>query len=142
MSEEFNELIKLLREATPPIKLEWSKDLELGIPEIDRQHRQLVDLMNELYSARYVQDNDAIRDVLCRVISTVRSHFALEERLMKLSGYSEEEYLSHKASHGAFLHTFADYLSEHDVGHDVAAKLQQALFRWMIHHNKEDVRYK
>ena len=143
MTATINDLIDVFKKSiTPPLKIEWTRDLELGIPEIDCQHRQLVDLINELYSARYVMDNDAIRDVLCRVIALVKSHFALEERLMELSGFDQASAAVHRETHHNFVKSFSDYLRDYDVGRDVAYELQQALFRWLLHHNQEDVKYK
>ena len=30
---------------------EWSKDYDLGVPEIDEQHHELINIINDLYES-------------------------------------------------------------------------------------------
>ena len=66
--------------------------------EIDRQHRELVNMLNRLNDA--VKNHESRNDIyrlIDEVISYTRLHFATEEQLMVQSGFPEIE--SHKRMH-------------------------------------------
>ena len=68
------------------------------VSEIDRQHQELVNMLNRLNDA--VKNNESREDIyriIDDVISFTRLHFAFEERLMVQSGYPEIEW--HKDKH-------------------------------------------
>ena len=70
----------------------------LDIAEIDRQHRELVNMFNRLNDA--VKNHESRNDIyrlIDEVISYTRLHFATEEQLMVQSGFPEIE--SHKRMH-------------------------------------------
>lgn len=70
--------------------------------EIDRQHRELVNMLNRLNDAvkNYESRNDIYR-LIDEVISYTRLHFATEELLMARSGFPEIE--SHKRMHAELI---------------------------------------
>ena len=70
----------------------------LNVAEIDRQHRELVNMLNRLNDAvkNYESRKDIYR-IIDEVISYTRLHFATEEQLMVQSGFPEIE--SHKKMH-------------------------------------------
>ncbi|KXS33411.1 MAG: Hemerythrin-like metal-binding protein [Candidatus Gallionella acididurans] len=70
--------------------------------EIDRQHRELVNMLNRLNDAvkNYESRNDIYR-LIDEVISYTRLHFATEELLMVQSGFPEIE--SHKRMHAELI---------------------------------------
>jgi hemerythrin-like metal-binding protein len=76
----------------------WGTHYVLGVEEIDRQHRQLGVLLNQLNDAYRAQaPRDALVDRLNALIVAVGEHFATEESLMARREYPETE--SHKAQH-------------------------------------------
>jgi hemerythrin len=78
--------------------LVWDRTLSVDVPEIDEDHRRLVDLFNLL--AHSVAEGDAksyIEAVLEELISCTQWHFKHEERLMLKYGY--EGILEHKSEH-------------------------------------------
>jgi hemerythrin len=78
--------------------VEWSKDLSVGIEEIDAQHRVLVDLLNEMHDAIQERRGSAVvNDVLAKLAEYTRIHFAVEESLMRIFHYPDYE--AHKAEH-------------------------------------------
>jgi len=78
--------------------LVWDKTLSVDVPEIDEDHRRLVDLFNLLNHS--VVEGDApnyIEAVMEELISCTVWHFKHEERLMLKYGY--EGLLEHKSEH-------------------------------------------
>ena len=81
---------------------EWQDRLTLGVPQVDTQHRGLVDTMNQLYSR-----NEAVAPMseLVRIFGDLdrktRAHFADEERHMASIGYEGLE--RHKLIHAQLL---------------------------------------
>ncbi len=76
----------------------WDNTLSVDVPEIDEDHRRLVDLFNILNHA--VEDKDAasyIEAVMDELISCTVWHFRHEERLMLKYGYGG--LLQHKTEH-------------------------------------------
>ncbi len=68
--------------------VEWSDTLSIGIPEIDDQHRVLIDLLNQLHAAIREQRGRAeCGEILERLIEYTRVHFATEESVMSVFRY-------------------------------------------------------
>ena len=90
--------------------IRWTPDLELGIEEIDRQHREVVDLINRLYACHLAGER---RDVLGAIIEELERqterHFADEERWMADNGIAGAA--EHAAEHRSMLddlHRYCD----------------------------------
>ena len=76
----------------------WNKTLNIGVPEIDEDHRKLVDLF-KLLAASVVEgdEGDFVEAVMEELISFAVWHFRHEERLMLQYGY--ESLANHKSEH-------------------------------------------
>lgn len=63
--------------------IEWTPALEVGLEEMDRQHRQLVKILNELHQAMQAggRQRDLMR-VMDELLQYTKYHFSTEERLM------------------------------------------------------------
>ena len=68
--------------------LSWRTDYEIGVAQIDAEHRSLLDLVNEFHdiSAQSATSKD-IALVLNRLVSYAEEHFQREEKLMSDNGY-------------------------------------------------------
>ena len=63
---------------------EWGPDLEIDHGLIDADHRQLVELVNELHTATSQgQGQEVVASVMERLITYTRQHFAREEQGME-----------------------------------------------------------
>ncbi len=67
----------------------WKKIYEIGIPDVDKQHQQIFDIVNkfytELFSENYIQDTEHIYNILKELRDYCDTHFRYERSL-----YSEE----------------------------------------------------
>lgn len=74
----------------PAVYLEWQKNWESGSDIIDRQHRQMVRMGNELINQSLAGvPYDTLQDSLDSFIDHIRLHFADENRIITAAGYPE-----------------------------------------------------
>jgi hemerythrin len=82
--------------------IEWDPGLEIGIEEIDRQHRELFRRLDRLLEAVRARNARAeIPRLLEFLADYVVTHFTAEEHLMRSKGYPDLP--AHKAEHDGFL---------------------------------------
>jgi hemerythrin len=68
--------------------IDWTPDYDLGIEEIDRQHRRLVEVVNRLHDAMEQGcPKAAMQGVVCDLVTYTEIHFRYEEQLMNRLGY-------------------------------------------------------
>ena len=76
----------------------WSDDFNVDIQEVDEQHKVLVDLLNQLHHAIMERRGKAAsRETLDQLADYTRTHFLLEESLMRVLHYPGLEI--HKQQH-------------------------------------------
>jgi len=112
----------------------WTGELSVNIKEIDRQHKTLVDTINQLWQA--MKDGEArevIGEILKNLVDYTHVHFTYEENLMEKHGYPELE--EHRKKH-AFVtgkvQEFADRLN-HDA-HAPTIELATFVKNWLQQH--------
>ena len=76
--------------------------MEVGVTEVDRQHRKLLDLFNDLEDAlaRRVTAR-MIRPLFAELASYAHYHFRTEQNLMRVHGFSGHD--EHAAVHDEFI---------------------------------------
>lgn len=95
--------------------IEWKDHFSLGVPEIDVEHRELIELINELYASVQRGGTDSTTaDFLGELYTRIAAHFALEERIMRESRY--DEYAEHKADHERLLDDIRDLMDDYEDG--------------------------
>lgn len=79
--------------------IEWSSKMETGIEAMDRDHKRLVELLNNLHSM--IRDNKTSKTDLEVIVEDVydytKYHFHLEERLLRMA--KNPSYEKHKEMH-------------------------------------------
>lgn len=114
--------------------IEWQDHFALGIPEVDHEHREMIDLINELHEhMRSSEAGDRIADFLGEIFAKISAHFALEERDMRRMAY--DEYDDHKSDHEKLLDELRDIMDayEDDASFDELA-LAATLSHWFTEH--------
>ena len=114
--------------------LVWDKTLSVDVPEIDDDHRRLVDLFNILSNSVAKGDpTDYIQAVLEELISCTVWHFRHEERLMVKYAYAGSG--EHKAEHQDLIESAKalqqKYLQE---GKQLSNKDIEFLEHWLTGH--------
>jgi len=112
-----------------------SPSLATGIPEIDRQHRELLVQIAELGEAARTGDLALAEDVLSYLERYAAEHFATEQRFMLAFGYPDLD--AHGSLHMAFASELArrkaEY-AEHRSTSTLLADLGQWMDRWFREH--------
>lgn len=120
--------------------LVWTADLDTGIEPIDKQHRGIVDLINELNEANETHNVDVIKNVLNKLIDYTASHFSYEEDLLIKANYPYVK--AHKRLHEIFIKRIEDFKQRESVGENVTPELLALLKAWLTNHiNSEDKDY-
>jgi hemerythrin len=94
--------------------LDWDVTLETGDPVVDRQHRAICALFNELESA--ADNRDSIVRALDYLTEHVLIHFATEEELMKRVGYPAVRTEEHVAEHHKLTDAVREFVLQFHVG--------------------------
>ncbi len=94
--------------------MEWRKEFETGIPDVDHEHRELVGLINQLPAVMEADPQDTALRLLGDVYANIAAHFALEERFMREHDY--DEYREHKQDHDRLLDYLRDLMDEYEEG--------------------------
>ncbi len=117
--------------------IEWRREFETGIAEIDDEHRELVELINGLHERlQGGAPPDAVSRFLGEVFARISAHFALEETVMRKHRY--DDYLAHKAEHEHLLDEIRDIMDAHEAGASLDGQdaLGRAVRDWFTNHFK------
>jgi methyl-accepting chemotaxis protein len=122
--------------------INWDRSITTGLSTIDQQHRQLVDLINDLHKAMK-QGRSATESgrILDRLITYTESHFATEEKLFQQHNYPGLS--QHKTQHKKLVAQVVDFQKELISGNAMlSAELMDFLKVWLVKHiKKEDMQY-
>ncbi len=118
--------------------LELTKDMIVGIPKVDEQHRELVKMLNAAQvmgmKAFSAEETKKTLDFLGNYVV---KHFSDEEILQRQSGYPKCDW--HKEQHKAFIGEFGK-LKQEFIANGASSKftlqLNKAIIDWVIRHIK------
>ena len=114
--------------------VEWRDEFKIGIEEVDFEHQELIELINELYAEAKKEDSAmAVMDCLEEIFAKISAHFALEEKVMRDLQY--DEYEDHKEDHELLLDSIMDIMDEYadDTGLD-EEEFADRLNNWFVRH--------
>lgn len=114
--------------------IEWKERYSLGVPEVDHEHRELIDLINDLYdSLRHTPSDADVADFLGELYTRIAAHFALEEKIMLDCNY--DEYAEHKTDHEQLLDGIRDLMDDYEDGVYVdVERFGKRLDEWFSEH--------
>jgi len=112
----------------------WGPMLEVGVAEIDTQHRKLVDLANELADAQVAgKGKDVLGKILTELVRYTVTHFTTEERLMDKHKYPATA--DHKQLHKELVKTVSDFKTKFDKGDALLSQeIMNFLRDWLTKH--------
>lgn len=115
--------------------IEWRKEFETGVVDVDHEHRELVDLINALHGEiGKGAAKERIREFLGEVFARIAAHFALEESIMRKHAY--DEYAAHKAEHEKLLDEIRDIMDEAEDTEAYGEALAATVRDWFVNHFK------
>ena len=114
----------------------WNANFETGIPQIDLQHRRLVDLINALAAA--IADSGKLPEIealISQLIDYAVVHFADEERLMDRAPLPEEEKVLHRRAHRGFVEKAKEICQHPGLQRaEISEQVLEFLTTWLISH--------
>ena len=120
---------------------EWQDDFIIGVASIDREHRDMIDMINELHTQLSASPPvDTVMSFLGEIHAGIAMHFALEEKLMRADKY--DQYEDHKRDHERLLDEIRDIMDQYeDSQYFDEQRLAQELTQWfMVHFKTKDAR--
>ncbi len=114
--------------------LSWDETFSVGVAQIDDQHRQLIDLINKIHTARADGNESAvIRRVIFQLFKYATHHFSEEESLMRDNNYPD--FQTHYKEHEFFisrLDAIATHFGQGEI--QVAGETFRFLVDWLLDH--------
>jgi hemerythrin len=114
----------------------WDDKFTVGVPEIDRQHKRLFRLMNDLHKscATTEQIKDSFADAMHAAVDYVKTHFSYEEAFLEKAGYPG--LAEHKNMHKGFIKKVLDSVNDYKQGKGtfVAFDFVRFLKDWILGH--------
>lgn len=115
-------------------RIEWTEQLSLGIPEIDEQHQQLINIANLLLAAVHAGKGER---VIKKTVTDLREytvqHFVKEEEYMAIIGYPRLQ--SHAETHQDLVRQVKDYQRQlWDQGRVDLNEMLAFIKSWLIDH--------
>lgn len=114
----------------------WGKDMEIGVNEIDNQHKKMFSMVNNLISA---MERGKGKEEVCNIYTFLENyiieHFCTEEGLMIRHNY--DEYSKMKTAHEQFKKDFSRLKKEFEaqgITSNLAGQTQQWLCDWLTNH--------
>ena len=118
------------------MKLQWTQDFSVGVEEIDSQHKELFERINNLDSA---MKQGTAKEEVVRLIEFLHKyvtiHFGAEEKYM--IDYNYTGYALHKTKHDWFRREFSDIrikLDTEGIIPDVIMRSNNLLITWFSNH--------
>lgn len=119
--------------------MQWTEDLAVGVDEIDQQHKELFDRINNLVNAiKQAECKYTIDGTIDFLEEYANHHFGAEETIMLDNIY--EEYSLHKAQHAIFLNALAQLKKQaaeprvRGSSYDLSVTTNQVVVDWIVSH--------
>ena len=114
--------------------LEWKDTYNIGVKEIDNQHRGLFDLISKLFNSRlYEPDGKYFILTLNKFVEYAQVHFSTEERYMQEAHYPM--FAEHQNEHELFIEEISKLARDAENKEpDIENKTLDFLKNWYIAH--------
>lgn len=114
--------------------VKWKDEFSLGIPEIDFEHQELIQLINELLIKISESDiSDETSDYLGEIFARISSHFALEEKIMRERNYDQLQ--DHKSDHDRLLDEIREIMDDYSDQTEIDTdRFVERLDHWFSDH--------
>jgi hemerythrin len=116
----------------------WKDSFAIGIPAIDKQHRELCDQVDNLFDAcSHGKGAEEVKKTLDFLASYTVRHFSDEEAFQQKIKYPK--FQQHKAKHTDFLNQVTKLKNEatqNGVNIAMVIKINQTISNWLVDHIK------
>jgi len=134
--EEFVAKGKHLTTGELNVRMEWQREFNIGIVEIDKSHESLFDNINDFIVKIQQGDQSGISDILSFLDHHAKTYFKVEEEMMEFNKYLFFE--SHLQEHKRFVENIMALAQEAEAGtsdpHFLSFRTQLLVFDWFTGH--------
>ena len=124
-------------------KIIWNESLSVGVRELDRQHQELIKMINQLIESKDASVNsEAVSDVLTKMTKYAEYHFKSEEKI--LTDHDYPNLSIHEKEHIAFMKQTCTFCVD-TIKHKetIPVEILSYLKKWLTNHIlKSDMQYK
>lgn len=126
-------------------KIEWDKSFSVNNAEIDNQHKNWVEIINELHDVLMGNDTEKFKNITSGSLKSMqeyaKKHFAYEEEYMREINYPG--LAGHQQIHGHFHKLLNDYINDMQEGDLILnTSIMKVLMNWLQDHIlNEDKKY-
>lgn len=123
--------------------MEWKESYSVGNPELDGDHKQLIDIINQIAQAE--ETHKPVQWVFQALDDYVSGHFHREEQRLEAANYPDLD--QHKKAHKNFIEWLdtvrATYSMDPEAKFHLATTVNNYLKDWLANHIlKTDMQYK
>lgn len=112
--------------------IEWTAEFSVDIPQLDAQHRHLIELLAELVKCANSSESGGLApNALTEMNRYAERHLQREELLLRVRGYPG--YAEHKAEHDAYREKLAA-LQANCERRDIGIRITNFLTEWWRFH--------
>jgi hemerythrin len=119
--------------------IQWTEEFAVGVPDVDADHRDLIDHVNTLYEELHRLESSpygeavSIVDFLGELLALFGKHFDWEETVMQANSY--RLYAEHRADHERLLDEICRTMYDYQDGLlDDDAVMARMLSDWLTGH--------
>ena len=115
----------------------WDHHFSTGLPELDEQHKALIDVFNRLHDTLFHagvsadEREAALRRAFDRLMNYARAQFTGEEQLMREAGIDERHQQKHRRQHEQFIINLREMWNSRDHQADLHGRLMGFLVSWI-----------
>lgn len=129
-----------------PLKIKWPprinhmsrlpQELRIGVPSIDREHLELVTLLDNLTNDPSVHlESESFSELISRLGNLVNGHFSNEETFLRSCGMPLDEVAAHVEAHHEILYQYAQLNYARIGNNDLAlSKVTKMVNEWIVAH--------
>ncbi|MFO8002299.1 MAG: bacteriohemerythrin [Marinilabilia sp.] len=118
--------------------IKWTNDYKVNIPEIDKEHHSLFEMLNEFYKG--IEDGSSkekLADLIKGLLDYAKVHFSNEEDYMKSIGFPGLE--KHREEHQAFIRKASEFYDKFTSGKLILSlEVTNFIKEWIANHIKEE----
>jgi len=116
-----------------PNIIQWSDNMSIGVENIDKDHKKLIDLINQCINLEQQETaKSSIKEILDELLDYTDYHFKREELLMGQIGYPH--ITKHQQVHKLLIKEVKQRVNKFKQGHMVIQDLVEFLSAWLEDH--------
>ena len=117
--------------------INWSENYNTNNSYIDEQHANLINFINDIYSAIYEDDLDRVKNIFNMTLDYTKYHFSDEEKFQKENSDKYKKIREHFEQHRNFESLVESKIKELNSSNDwktTASDMAGILSKWLIQH--------